>query len=449
MSTIKNNIRIQNKNDTAINWTTNNPILLKGEIGYETNTYLSKLGDGVSAWNDLNYQSNKFDTTATYSNLSTTDKTIIGAINENFTNASNGKTAIASAITGKGITTSNTDTFATMATNISNIPTTATLNGNAQPSDVILGKTFYNTDSSTQQTGTMNLVKYEGDIAYINSSSSLSAEIKAIVEDSNFIYVASGTYIYKISKSTLAVVATSPTYGGTINCIELDYNGYIYVGGLTTYKIRKYSISDLSFVAQSVSTGGGNYLIKISGSYIFINYGASVRKYNLSDLSYVGATANIGSQVCSLDVSGNYLYAGAGTYIKKINISDMSISTVSPSYGGIIQSIKIKDNYIYAGGETTQTIRKYNLSDLSFVSESTNYGGIIYGLAIKGNYIYAVGATTNTIRKYGLSTLVLVTESISYGGTINAISIYDANAYIGGATTFLLSKYSDNLYIKE
>lgn len=390
----------------------------------------------------------KLSKTASYSNLSTTDKTIIGAINENFTNASNGKTAIASAITGKGITTSNTDTFATMATNISNIPTTATLNGNAQPSDVILGKTFYNTDSSTQQTGTMNLVKYEGDIAYINSSSSLSAEIKAIVEDSNFIYVASGTYIYKISKSTLAVVATSPTYGGTIKCIGLDYNGYIYAIGQTIYKIRKYSISDLSFVAESVSTGAP-YSIKINGSYIFAGVSASVKKYNLSDLSYVSATASVGSVIYCLDVSGNYLYAGSGTYIKKINISDMSISATSVTYGGSIYSIKIQDNYIYIGGETTRTIRKYNLSDLSFVSESANYGGIIYGLAIKENYIYAVGETTNTIRKYDLSTLVLVAESISYGGTINAISIYDANAYIGGATTFLLSKYSDDLYIKE
>lgn len=43
-------------------------------------------------------------------------------IQELFTSVSNGKTVIASAITDKGVETSSTDTFATMATNILNIP---------------------------------------------------------------------------------------------------------------------------------------------------------------------------------------------------------------------------------------------------------------------------------------------------------------------------------------
>lgn len=51
--------------------------------------------------------------------LSTLAKDLKGAINEVFQSASNGKTLIAQAITGKGVTTSNTDTFQTMATNIS------------------------------------------------------------------------------------------------------------------------------------------------------------------------------------------------------------------------------------------------------------------------------------------------------------------------------------------
>ena len=32
------NIRIQLRNDTAENWTSKNPILLKGEMGVETDT---------------------------------------------------------------------------------------------------------------------------------------------------------------------------------------------------------------------------------------------------------------------------------------------------------------------------------------------------------------------------------------------------------------------------
>ena len=53
--------------------------------------------------------------------LPTTDKTIKGAITELFQNVSNGKTLVANAITDKGVNTLATDTFQTMATNISNI----------------------------------------------------------------------------------------------------------------------------------------------------------------------------------------------------------------------------------------------------------------------------------------------------------------------------------------
>lgn len=53
--------------------------------------------------------------------LSTTAQNIKGAINEVFQSASNGKTLIANAITGKGVNTLATDTFETMATNIKNI----------------------------------------------------------------------------------------------------------------------------------------------------------------------------------------------------------------------------------------------------------------------------------------------------------------------------------------
>lgn len=37
-----------------------NPVLLKGEIGYEEETGKYKIGDGLSAWNDLDYSLNFF-----------------------------------------------------------------------------------------------------------------------------------------------------------------------------------------------------------------------------------------------------------------------------------------------------------------------------------------------------------------------------------------------------
>ena len=45
----------QQRRDTASNWTSNNPTLLAGEWGIETDTKRFKIGDGTTAWQSLDY----------------------------------------------------------------------------------------------------------------------------------------------------------------------------------------------------------------------------------------------------------------------------------------------------------------------------------------------------------------------------------------------------------
>lgn len=85
------------------------------------------------------------------SNISNMD----GDLDELFTSVSNGKSQIAGAITDKGVPTSATDTFSTMAGNIRSIPTSSggggdipegyvnTNDANAVASDLLVGKTAY------------------------------------------------------------------------------------------------------------------------------------------------------------------------------------------------------------------------------------------------------------------------------------------------------------------
>ena len=67
---------IQNRRDTASNWTSVNPILASGEIGVETNTNKFKIGNGTSIWTDLAYQGGSASTLD-----SLTDVSITGAAN--------------------------------------------------------------------------------------------------------------------------------------------------------------------------------------------------------------------------------------------------------------------------------------------------------------------------------------------------------------------------------
>lgn len=46
---------IQIRRGTSTQWTTTNPILASGELGFETNTLKGKLGNGVTAWAGLAY----------------------------------------------------------------------------------------------------------------------------------------------------------------------------------------------------------------------------------------------------------------------------------------------------------------------------------------------------------------------------------------------------------
>jgi hypothetical protein len=48
-------IKIQLRRDTAANWTANNPLLLNGEIGIETDTLKFKIGNGSQRWNAINF----------------------------------------------------------------------------------------------------------------------------------------------------------------------------------------------------------------------------------------------------------------------------------------------------------------------------------------------------------------------------------------------------------
>ena len=53
--------KLQVRRDTAANWTSTNPTLASGEIGFETDTLKFKIGNGSTAWTSLGYQAAVFN----------------------------------------------------------------------------------------------------------------------------------------------------------------------------------------------------------------------------------------------------------------------------------------------------------------------------------------------------------------------------------------------------
>lgn len=82
--------RIQLRRDTSARWAEINPILLEGEVGYEIDTKFSKIGDGATRWNDLEYlkaenivQETGDDKNVVMSQKAVTEKIKNAAINNN------------------------------------------------------------------------------------------------------------------------------------------------------------------------------------------------------------------------------------------------------------------------------------------------------------------------------------------------------------------------------
>ena len=113
-----------------------------------------------TAINKINKNVNNLDSSidtinSTINTINSNISNMDGDLDELFTSVSNGKSQIAGAITDKGVPTSATDTFSTMAGNIRSIPTSSggggdipegyvnTNDANAVASDLLVGKTAY------------------------------------------------------------------------------------------------------------------------------------------------------------------------------------------------------------------------------------------------------------------------------------------------------------------
>lgn len=174
--------RMQQRRDTAANWTSTNPTLAAGEMGIETDTYKFKVGNGSTAWTSLPYsvdiptqtgQSGKYLTT---NGTSTSWGTVAGDIE--------GVTA------GTGLTGGGTSGTVTLAID----STVATLTG----SQTLTNKTLTS--------------------PVINTATFSDGVVKGLEEDINIVAsAATGTINFDITTASVWYYTSNATANHTLN----------------------------------------------------------------------------------------------------------------------------------------------------------------------------------------------------------------------------------------
>lgn len=241
--------------------------------------------DYNAAWGDLG--ASDIAITDTAGNYTATD--VEGALSELFTSVSDGKTLIAAAITDKGVSTSATDSFATMATNIGSI------SGGSAPSEIRYKSHVppVYTAGATSVSVTIPSDTVEGDLLIVclfarSTVTAPSGWIQAIKQS---IYTANVQWLevyYKIASSTDAgatltftqatsarmavslIVATCPTSGVAID----DFAGANSSTKVAIPSVTSEGSGRLCIIAHtayySISSGPAQYYL-IGNKWIMIN----------------------------------------------------------------------------------------------------------------------------------------------------------------------------------
>ncbi|HID0769588.1 TPA: hypothetical protein ACXC99_003685 [Clostridium botulinum] len=350
----------------------------------------------------------------------TENKTITGAINELFTFASNGKIKIATAITGKGVQASGSDSFDTLSNKITSIKVGDCNFGDVFPVSKIelvnkqpqiwnfIGHSSKVNAIAVDKSGYIYSGSDDNTFKEINSNGQQvlsfnpdNTPVKKIAVDKNgYIYIATNKSVIKMDKQGNIFWSYNFPY---INSLTVDSAGYVYAASTSAICInpngeKEWITSSGDTINAIAVTGNGNvYTGKQNQSSSLKKIVGEPKWYNTYyNADYIATDA----------MEGDYssIYVASCLNVKEIrdhgDHADTGWTTKISNYPDyamyFVSTLKLYNNRIYIGTkESVVKLDKQGNILWRFNTDNVRVNAI----AVDGNENMYIGSDDNTVKK--------------------------------------------------